>query len=79
LGNPTQLSAKSSDHDGEASQIHLLQERDLAKYGKPDGPTFEFLVENNEKLGLVGDEIYEAIIVSSMKVNIGVNKRLRLK
>ena len=64
---------------GNQRQIHLLQERDLTKYGNPDGPTFQFLVENNEKLGLVGDAIYEAIIVSSMKMNIGVNKRLRLK
>jgi hypothetical protein len=60
-------------------EIKLLQKRDLAKYGNPDGPPFDFLVESNEKLGLVGDEIYEAIISSSMKVNIEVNKRLRLK
>jgi hypothetical protein len=64
---------------GMQRQIQLLQKRDLAKYGNPEGPTFDSLVENNEKLGLVGDDIYEAIIVSSMKANIGVNKRLRLK
>lgn len=64
---------------GNQRQIQLLQKRDLAKYGNPDGPTFDSLVEVNEKLGLVGDEIYEAILASSMKVNIGVNARLRLK
>jgi hypothetical protein len=64
---------------GKERQIHLLKKRDLAKYGNPDGPTFDSLVENNEKLGLVGAEVYEAIIVSSMNLNIGVNKRLRLK
>lgn len=42
---------------GKERQIHLLQKRDLAKYGNPDGPTFDSLVENNEKLGLVGAEI----------------------
>lgn len=64
---------------GNQRQIQLLQKRDLAKYGNPDGPSFDSLVENNEKLGLVGDEIYKAIIVSSMTVNVGVNKKLRLK
>jgi hypothetical protein len=60
-------------------EIRLLQNRDLAKYGNPDGPTFDFLVEKHKKTGLVGDEIYEAIIASSMKVDTGVNKRLGLK
>lgn len=64
---------------GKQREIQLLQKRDLAGYGSPDGPTFDSLVEINERLGLVGDEIYEAIIDSSMKVNIGVNKRLRLR
>ena len=64
---------------GKRRETQLLQKRDLAKYRNPDGPTFDSLVENNEKLGLVGDEIYEAIIHSSMKLSIGVNKRLRLK
>jgi hypothetical protein len=49
------------------------------EYGNPDGPTFDFLVEKYRKLGLVGDEVYEAIIEASMEVNIGVNKGLGLK
>jgi hypothetical protein len=64
---------------GNQIEIKLLQRRDLVKYGNPDGPTFDFLVEKYRKLGLVGDEVYEAIIEASMKVNIGVNKGLGLK
>lgn len=64
---------------GKQLEIKLLQKRDLAKYGNSDGPTFDFLVEKYEELGLVGDEIYEAIIETSMEMNIGVNKRLGLK
>jgi hypothetical protein len=71
--------SKSRTMMGNQIEIKLLQRRDLVKYGNPDGPTFDFLVEKYRKLGLVGDEVYEAIIEASMKVNIGVNKGLGLK
>lgn len=64
---------------GKELEIELLERRDLARYGNSDGPTFDFLVEKYSQLGLVGDEVYEAIIETSMKVNIGVNKGLGLK
>jgi hypothetical protein len=55
-----------------------LRARDRAKYGNPDGPTFEYLVERNRKKGLEGDAIYEAIIESSARSNEKVNKSLGL-
>ncbi len=60
-------------------EVELLRQRDLLKYGNPDGPTFTFLVKENRKLGLVGDTVYEAIIDESIRTNVEVNKGLGLK
>jgi len=59
-------------------EVELLRARDLAKYGHPDGPAFEFLVEQCRKAGLEGEAVYEAIIDGSYRTNVAVDKRLDL-
>lgn len=54
----------------------LLRRRDVAEYGNPDGPAFEFLVEKLKEAGLEGDAVYDAIIDGSYRTNAGVNRRL---
>ncbi len=34
------------------SEVELLRERDMAEYGDPDGPTFEFLLKQLQENGL---------------------------
>ncbi len=58
------------------SDVAALRARDIALYGNPDGPTFEFLIREAEENGLSGDMVFEAIIKGSYKTNIGVNKKL---
>ena len=55
-------------------EVKLLQDRDLEKYGNPDGPTFEYLVEKNRNKGLRGDAVYEAIIQSADRTNKAYNR-----
>lgn len=57
-------------------EIELLRQRDIAEYGKPDGPTFDFLVGKLKEAGLKGDAIYEAIIDGSYSTNAAVNRSL---
>lgn len=59
-------------------EVELLRERDMAAYGNPDGPTFEFLVNQLQQAGLEGDAVYEAIIAGSYRTNIDVNRKLGL-
>lgn len=61
-----------------ALEAELLRARDLFKYGNPDGPTFEFLVDQLRQARLIGDEAYEAIITGAYRTNEGVNKSLGL-
>lgn len=46
-----------------------LQARDMAKYGNPDGPTFEYLIQKNTDNGLSLDEAYQSIIDSSSRTD----------
>jgi hypothetical protein len=50
-------------------EVELLRKRDLEKYGHPDGPTFELLVEKQRRKGSSGDAVYEAIIESAQRTN----------
>jgi 1-aminocyclopropane-1-carboxylate deaminase/D-cysteine desulfhydrase-like pyridoxal-dependent ACC family enzyme len=59
-------------------EVELLRARDMAEYGNPNGPTFEFLLERLEREGLVEDAVYEAIISGSYRTNEGMNKKLGL-
>jgi len=60
-------------------QIEELRNRDSEKYGNPDGPSFDYLVQKASKSGLTGDEIYEAIIQGSSTTNADVNRRFGRK
>ena len=61
-----------------SSEVELLKARDQEKYGSPDGPTFEWLVEKAKGKGLSGDAIYQEIIESAQRTNVDVNKALGL-
>lgn len=60
------------------AEVELLRARDLAKYGSPDGPTFEFIVVRIEEAGLEGDTGYEAIIDGSSRTDEEFNRILGL-
>ena len=62
----------------DAVEVELLRARDVAKYGSPDGPTFEFLVEQLKEAGLEEDRIYEAIIDNSYRTDAELNRKLGL-
>jgi hypothetical protein len=49
------------------AEVDLLRARDQEKYGSPDGPTFDRLVEMEKKKGLSGDAIFEAIVQSAQR------------
>ncbi|MEZ4464099.1 MAG: hypothetical protein R3F43_06150 [bacterium] len=53
-----------------------LRARDQAKYGDPEGPTFEWLVKKARGRGLEGDAIYTDIIRSAGHTNDEVNASL---
>ena len=59
-------------------EVELLRRRDLAIYGNPDGPTFEFLVEQGVKTGLAEHAVYEAIIEAAYRTDMGLNRRFGL-
>jgi hypothetical protein len=61
-----------------ATEVEALKARDQEKYGSPDGPTFEWLVEKAKGKGLSGDAIYQEIIESAQRTNVDVNKALGL-
>lgn len=62
----------------DAAEVAALQERDREKYGAPDGPTFEYLVEKARGKGLEGDALYESIVESAQRTDAGVNRSLGL-
>lgn len=61
---------------GDPDEVEDLKRRDLAEYGNPDGPTFEFLVQEWREAGLKGDAVYIAIIEGARRTNRGMNERL---
>lgn len=60
-------------------EVADLQARDKEKYGNPEGPTFEYLVEKNRQKGLQGDAVYEDIIGSSNRTNKEYNEKFGVK
>jgi hypothetical protein len=60
-------------------EVAELQARDQEKYGNPDGPTFEFLVEKNRLKGFQGDAVYEDIVGSSNRTNKEYNEKYGVK
>ena len=56
-----------------AAEVDDLRRRDQEKYGSPDGPTFEQLVESGKKKGAAGDAVYEGIIASAQRTDEKLN------
>ncbi len=54
--------------------VEALQRRDQEKYGHPDGPTLDDLVEHERKKGLTGDAVFEAIVASAQRTDRAVNE-----
>ena len=50
-------------------EVNGLQARDMAKYGNPDGPTFDYLLKKNTDKGLSVAEGYQSILDSSSRVS----------
>ena len=55
------------------SEVAQREARDQKKYGSPDGPTFDYLVQENLAEGKTEQEAYEAIIESASKTNATYN------
>lgn len=89
-GDPVETRARTaftSRHDArmiarammqDPAAVAALQDRDRAKYGTPDGPTFEFLVERATKKGLTGDAIYTSIVESAQQTDAATNASMGL-
>lgn len=58
-------------------EVKALQGRDQKKYGNPDGPTFEYLVEKGRKKGKSDDDVYASIIESSQRSDRKTNKQVK--
>lgn len=54
-------------------EVRVLQERDLAKYKHPDGPTFDYLLQKNQDKGMSLSEAYESIIQTASQTNTKYN------
>jgi len=62
----------------DVAAVEALRERDREKYGTPDGPSFEYLVERARQKGLEGDAVYESIVESAQKTDAATNRSLGL-
>lgn len=58
------------------TELAALQARDRAKYGDPDGPSFQWLEARARAKGLGGDAIYESIVDSAQRTDQAVNQSL---
>lgn len=64
---------------GSGIEVQLLERRDREKYGSPDGPTFDWLVESAKKKGVTGDAVYEGIVESSQRTDEATNAAFGVK
>ncbi|MFC1609716.1 hypothetical protein ACFL6C_02045 [Myxococcota bacterium] len=60
-------------------EVELLRQRDQAKYGNPDGPTFQQLIEKFLGRGSTHDEACIKIVGSAQRTNKKVNDKFGLK
>ena len=60
------------------AEAELLRERDMAKYGNAEGPTFTLLVRRLREAGLDEETIYEVIIDNSYRTDAELNRKLGL-
>ena len=58
------------------AEVEFLRQLDIANYGTPDGPIYEFLIKRLEGEGVTGNAVYEAIIKGSYRSNAGIDKLL---
>lgn len=76
IRHDARLEARSMMAD--STEVELLRQRDIDKFGNPDGPTFYFLVERLIEAGLDGDAVYEAIIDQSYRTDAELDRQLGL-
>lgn len=62
----------------DAAAVEALRDRDRAKYGTPDGPTFEYLVDRAAQKGLTGDAVFASIIESAQHTDAATNTSMGL-
>lgn len=74
IRHEARLEARSMMADPD--EVQLLRARDFYKYGHPDGPTFDFLVERLR--AIVGEAVYEIIIDGSYRTDAELNRKLGL-
>jgi hypothetical protein len=60
-------------------EVRALEQRDVLKYGNPDGPTFEWLLDSGRRAGLDGDALYDWIIRGAQRTDPAVNRRLGME
>lgn len=70
------MTARAMMH--ERTAVEVLEARDRLKYGTPDGPTFEYLVERAREKGREGDAIFESIVESAQRTDAATNRSLGL-
>jgi len=58
----------------DAQEVRDLEERDRAKYGHPDGPTFEPKVEEGRALGLDGEALFDWIVRGATQKDPAVSR-----
>lgn len=58
------------------AEVADLEARDTAKYGRKDGPSFEYLLNKGRAEGLSGDALYQSIIDSAQRTNEATNRAL---
>ncbi len=63
---------------GDPAEVELLRARDAEKYGDPEGPSFEWLLEKARAKGLVGDAVFESIVESAQRTDAATNRGLGL-
>lgn len=76
LRRDARLTARAMMSDAE--EVAMLQARDQEKYGSPDGPSLEYLVEKARAKGLEGDALYESIVESAQRTDAGTNRGMGL-
>lgn len=60
---------------GDSEGVAILQRRDLEKFGNPDGPSLDQLVEKAVLGGMRGDEVWDSIIGSSQRTDAATNAK----
>lgn len=70
------MTARAMMRDQEA--VRGLEARDRLKYGDPDGPTFEYLVERGREKGREGDALFEGIVESAQRTDEATDRSFGL-